>query len=51
MSSRKQNQKPLINKKQEIEGLKKTVDSLLNSGKNKDDEIIITLNKMIKERS
>lgn len=51
MSSRKQNQKPLVNKRQEIEGLKKTVDSLLNSGKNKDDEIIITLNKMIKERS
>jgi hypothetical protein len=51
MSSRNKKQKASISNNQEVEGLKKTVDSLLSSGKNKDDEIIITLNKMIKDRS
>ena len=40
-----------VSNNQEIDGLQKTIDSLLKSGKKKEDEIIITLNKMIKERS
>lgn len=51
MSSKNKNKNPAISKNQEIEGLRKTIDSLLKSGKTKDDEIIITLNQMVKERS
>jgi hypothetical protein len=51
MSSRNKKQKASISDNQEVEGLKKTVESLLKSGKTKEDEIIITLNQMIKERS
>lgn len=51
MSNKNKKQNPTTIKNQEVEGLRKTIDSLLKSGKNKDDEIIITLNQMVKERS
>jgi|WetSurMetagenome_2_1015567.scaffolds.fasta_scaffold03637_16 hypothetical protein len=51
MSSKNKKNTSVPSRNQEVEGLRKTVDSLLKSGKSKEDEIIITLNQMIKERS
>lgn len=51
MSNKNKKLNPTTSKNQDVEGLRKTIDSLLKSGKTKDDEIIITLNQMVKERS